>query len=111
MVPMKYELVGEEDYALKIRIAGAGDYVVESGTYATEEPRKGALTPAQETELIDAVKALGLPREHPVPEGANAFEAHLTVGRPGEEVEYAFWMGALEEDADLNKLIRLLEKL
>ena len=111
MVPMKYEVVGEEDYALKISIAGAGDYVVDSGTYTSQEPRKGELTPTQETELIDAVKALGLPRAHPMPEGATAFEAHLTIGRPGEEVEYAFWEGALEEDADLNKLIRLLEKL
>ncbi len=111
MVPMKYQLVGEEDYALRIGIEATGDYVVDSGTYATQEPRKGRLTQAQETELIGAIKTLGLPREHPMPQGAVAFEAHLTIGAPGEEIEYAFWMGALEEDRDLNTLIRLLERL
>ena len=111
MVPITYEVVGEEDYALRITVGSGGDYVVESGTYTSQEPRKGQLTDAQESDLIGAVKALGSPREHPMPEGATAFEAHLKIGATGEEVNYAFWEGALEEDEKLNKLIRMLEKL
>ena len=111
MVPIKYQVVGEEDYALKISIAGDGGYVVESGTYTSEEPRGGKLTPEQESQLVEAIRVLGLPREHPMPEGATAFEAQLTVGASGEEANYAFWEGALEEDAELNRLIRLLESL
>jgi len=111
MVPIRYEVVGEEDYSLRTTIGSDGAFVVESGSYTRQPPRKGQLSGDQEAGLIDAVKALGLPREHPMPEGATAFEAHLTIGEPGEEVNYAFWEGALEEDAELNSLIRLIEKL
>ena len=111
MVPIKYQVVGEEDYALRISIGGSGEYVIESGTYTSQPPRKGQLTGEQEDQLIGAIKALGLPREHPMPAGETAFEAQLSVGAPGEEVNYAFWEGALEEDGKLNALIRLLERL
>lgn len=111
MVPIKYQVVGEEDYALRISVGGNGEYVVESGTYTSHPPRKGELTGEQELELINAIQALGLPREHPMPEGAAAFEAQLTVGAEGEEANYVFWEGALEEDEKLNTLIRLLERL
>ena len=112
MVPISYEVVGEEDYALKISVAGDGGFVVESGGYyTTQEPRKGQLSEVQGTQLLAAIRALGLPREHPMPEGTTAFEAHLTVGAPGEEASYAFWEGALEEDAELNTLVRMLERL
>jgi hypothetical protein len=111
MVPINYQVTGEEDYALKIVIRDSGEYVVESGTYTSQSPRKGQLTAEQELQLIEAIKTLGLPREHPVPAGATAFEAQLTVGATGEEVNYLFWEGALEEDEKLNTLIRLLERL
>jgi len=35
----------------------------------------------------------------------------LTIGEEDEAVTYSFWEGALEEDARLNDLVRLLEKL
>ena len=111
MVPIEYRVVGEEDYALAISIDSHGEYVVESGTYTSEPPRKGQLDEAQEQGLIKAIKALGLPRAHPLPEGVTAFEAQLTVGGPGEEAHYVFWEGALEEDEKLRTLIRLLELL
>ena len=111
MVPILYQVVGEEDYALKISIDGSGEYVVESGSYTSQPPRKGQLTEDQEVQLINAVKVLGLPREHPMPKGASAFEAQLTIGAAGEEASYVFWEGALEEDEKLNALIRLLERL
>jgi hypothetical protein len=111
MVPITYQVVGEEDYALKISVAGNGDFVVESETYTTQEPRRGRLSEAQGEALLAAIEALGLPREHPLPEGATAFEAQLTVGAPGHEANYVFWEGALEDDPPLNALIRLLERL
>jgi hypothetical protein len=40
-----------------------------------------------------------------------AFEARLTVGEDDEAVTYPFWEGALEEDASLKNLVRLLEML
>lgn len=111
MIPILFQVVGEEDYALKIRVESDGAYVVESGTYSSSPPRKGQLTGRQEQQLSDAIEALGTPRPHPMPRGAGAFEAHLTVGAPGEETEYVFWEGALEEDAELAGLIRQLEML
>jgi hypothetical protein len=111
MVPIRYQVVGEEDYALKISIDENGQYVVESGTYTSQPPRKGSISDAQAQELVAAIKALGLPREHPMPVGTSAFEAQLTVGPPGDEANYVFWEGALEEDAKLNTLVRLLERL
>lgn len=111
MVPISYQVVGEEDYALKITIDDGGGYVIESGDYTSHPPRKGRLSVEQEQQLVDAIMALGLPREHPMPEGATAFEAQLTVGAKGQEAHYVFWEGALEEDVQLNFLIRLLERL
>lgn len=111
MVPIRYQVVGEEDYALVVTIDANGDYVVESGTYTSEAPRKGRLSEHQEQLLLAAIKDLGVPSEHPLPEGVDAFEAQLTVGPPGQQVNYVFWEGALEEDADLDTLVRLLEVL
>lgn len=111
MVPIKYQVVGEEDYALVITVDAQGRYVVESGSYTSQPPRKGALTEQQQEQLITAIKSLGLPREHPMPEGAEAFEAQLTVGEPGRQANYVFWEGALEEDEKLRNLIRQLELL
>jgi hypothetical protein len=111
MVPIRYQVVGEEDYALVITIDGSGDYVVESGSYTSQPPRKGRLSEQQQGQLVAAIKALGLPREHPLPEGVEAFEAQLTVGPPGQQVNYVFWEGALEEDTELETLVRLLEVL
>jgi hypothetical protein len=111
MTPITYQVVGEEDYALKIRIDHDGQYVVDSGTYTTQPPRKGRLDDAQQQQLLDALRTLGIPRSHPVPEGGHAFEAQLTVGEPGHEANYFFWEGALEEDPPLNSLVRLIERL
>lgn len=111
MVPISYQVVGEEDYAYRVSIDADGAFVVENETYTSQEPRKGALTEAQSEELLAAIGALGLPREHPMPAGATAFEAQLTVGAPGHEAHYVFWEGALESDQPLNALIRRLERL
>ena len=111
MYSIKYNVVGEEDYAFEVKINSTGEYVVNSGTYTTEPPRKGTLTEEQEVDLLAAIKALGIPKEHPVPQGGHAFEAHLTIGEEDEAVTYSFWEGSLEEDPKLNGLVRLLEKL
>lgn len=111
MIPIKFQVVGEEDYALDIEIGSDGRYVINSGTYTTEKPRSGKLSDEQAAELLAAIEALGIPAEHPMPEGGTAFQAHLTVGAEGEEAHYPFWEGALEEDAKLRTLVRLLEAL
>jgi hypothetical protein len=112
MVPIKYQVVGEEDYAFVVEIDATGAYVVHSGTYTSQPPRSGSLTSTQEEALLAAIEALGIPGEHPMPEGAAAaFEAKLIVGEQGKAVTYPFWEGALEEDAKLNTLVRLLERL
>jgi hypothetical protein len=111
MIPISYQVVGEEDYAFQLAIDGNGDYQVTGGTYTSEPPRRGKLSTAQEEALAAAVKALGVPREHPMPEGGAAFEACLTVGEGGQAMVYSFWEGALEEDTKLRTLVRLLETL
>jgi hypothetical protein len=111
MVPVKFQVVGEEDYAFAVEIDSAGEYVVNSGTYTTQPPRKGKLTDEQENELLAAIEELGIPSAHPMPEGAGAFEAQLTIGEGGEAVTYPFWEGALAEDEKLKNLVRLLEML
>lgn len=110
MTPISYQVVGEEDYALKISIDSAGDFVVESGTYTSQAPRKGRLSDEQQQQLLEAVEKLGIPRAHPMPEGATAFEAELEIGAAGQTAKYVFWEGALETDEPLNTLVRLLEK-
>lgn len=111
MTPITYQVVGEEEYALKIAIDSDGGFSVDSGTYTTQPPRKGTLDDALQRQLVDAIETLGIPRAHPVPPGSTAFEAQLTVGGPGSEVNYKFWEGALEQDAPLNNLIRLIERI
>lgn len=111
MTPITYAVVGEEEYATRIAIDGDGSYHIDTGTYTTQAPRTGRLDEIQQQRLLDALRTLGTPRAHPLPEGATAFEAQLTVGHPGQETHYAFWEGALETDIPLNDLIRLLEKI
>jgi len=109
MKPLKFLVVGEEDYAFGVDIDSTGDYVVTSGAYATEPQRNGSLTEAQMTELVNVIDDLGIPEPHPLPEGAKAFEAKLTIGEGDDAVTYPFWEGAMEEDEKLRRLIRLLE--
>jgi hypothetical protein len=111
MLPIKYQVVGEEDYAFVMTISGTGEYEIISGTYTSQPPRTGILTEVQENEILAAIDALGIPEEHPMPPGGKAFQAHLTIGEEDKAVTYTFWEGALEEDAKLNDLIRLLEML
>ncbi len=112
MQPIKYQVVGEEDYAFVISIDRDGDYRISSGTYTSEPPRSGRLTPDQENDLIEAIHALGIPAEHPMPEGAaDAFQARLVIGEGDDAIVYPFWEGALEEDPRLQNLVRLLELL
>ena len=112
MKPIKYQVVGEEDYAFVIEIHTNGDYSVSSGTYTSDPPRAGKLSSDQEQALADAIHDLGIPDAHPMPEGAaDAFKAKLVIGEGSEAIEYPFWEGALEEDSRLLKLVRLLEVL
>ena len=111
MIPIKFQVVGEEDYVFEVTIRESGEYQVVSGTYTSEPPRKGTLTSEQEEKLRSAIESFGVPESHPMPEGGEAFEAHLTIGAEGEAVQYVFWEGAMEEDEKLKTLVRLLEML
>lgn len=111
MLPIKYQVVGEEDYAFVVEINESGEYFVSSGTYTTERPRKGALSKEQQEELLGAIEALGRPKAYPMPEGGEAFEARLTIGHKTGAVSYPFWEGALATDTKLKDLVRLLETL
>jgi len=112
MQPIKYQVVGEEDYAFVITINSSGEYSISSGTYTSEPPRSGKLTREQEQALVNSIHTLGIPDEHPMPEGAaDAFEAKLIIGEGSDAVTYSFWEGALEEDSKLQNLVRLLELL
>ena len=111
MVPIKYQVVGEEEYAFRLEIDSQGTYSVDTGTYTTQKPRSGKLTPQQTADLMAAVKALGIPDAHPMPSGVEAFASRLEIGEGGDALVYPFWEGALEEDPKLRSLVRLLEVL
>lgn len=111
MLPIRYEVVGEEDYAFVVEINESGEYFVSSGTYTTERPRKGRLSEDQQQQLLGAIEALGTPKAYPMPEGGEAFEARLTIGHKPGATTYPFWEGALATDAKLKGLVRLLETL
>jgi len=112
MQPIKYQVVGEEDYAFVISVNHRGEFSISSGTYTSDPPRSGMLTPEQENAIEEAIHALGIPEEHPMPEGAaDAFEARLIIGEGSDAVVYPFWEGALEQDSKLQNLVRLLELL
>jgi hypothetical protein len=109
MIPIHYQVTGEEEYSFRIEIDGDGNYTVHTGTYTTQKPRSGKLTAEQESELQQAVSSLGSFSEHPKPGGGQAFQAKLAVGEGEQQMVYRFWEGALEEDEKLASLIRQLE--
>lgn len=111
MVPIKYQVVGEEEYAFRLEINDLGEFVIDTGTYTTQKRRSGSLTAQQRSDLVAAIKNLGIPGEHPMPAGAEAFQSKLEIGEEGDTLVYPFWEGALEEDPKLRALIRMLEVL
>ena len=64
MLPIKYQVVGEEGYAFEVKISGTGEYEVNSGTYTSQPPKTDILTEEQEVELLTAIKALGIPSNY-----------------------------------------------
>ncbi|MCU7924756.1 MAG: hypothetical protein KZQ88_18890 [Candidatus Thiodiazotropha sp. (ex Dulcina madagascariensis)] len=111
MIPIKYQVTGEEEYSFCLEIDRSGNFTVHTGTYTTQKPRAGKLTSHQEAELMSRIERLGVLEEHPMPVGGSAFQAELVMGEGGSQVVYSFWEGALEEDQRLKSLVRLLEVL
>lgn len=109
MIPINYQVTGEEEYSFRIEIGENGDYTVHTGTYTTQKPRSGKLSARQESELQNAVESLNSFSEHPKPGDGQAFQAKLVVGEGERQIVYSFWEGALEEDEKLAALVRLLE--
>ncbi|MCU7817120.1 MAG: hypothetical protein KZQ89_15990 [Candidatus Thiodiazotropha sp. (ex Lucinoma kastoroae)] len=111
MIPINYQVTGEEEYSFRLEIDRLGNYTVHTGTYTTQKPRTGQLSPPQESALQAAIEALGSLKEHPRPSDGNAFQAKLVLGEGEQQVDYSFWEGAMEEDQQLESLVRLLEVL
>jgi hypothetical protein len=112
MKAIHYEVTGEEEYSFDITIDKQGEFHIRSGTYASDRPRSGQLTPDQEQAMLAALDELGVPADHPMPKGSSeAFQAQLVIGEGEDAHTYPFWEGALEEDSKLLKLVRLLETL
>jgi hypothetical protein len=109
MIPINYQVTGEEEYSFHIEIDGDGNYTVHTGTYATQKPRSGKLTAHQISELENAVASFDAVTEHPKPLEGQAFEATLVVGEGEQRILYRFWEGVLEEDEKLALLVRQLE--
>lgn len=109
MIPINYQVTGEEEYSFHIEIDGEGNYTVHTGTYTTQKPRSGQLTTHQVCEIEDAVASLGPFTEHPKPGEGQAFQAKLVIGEGAQRIVYSFWEGALEEDEKLASLVRQLE--
>jgi hypothetical protein len=109
MIPIDYQVTGEEEYSFRIEIDGNGNYTVHTGTYTTQKPRTGKLTGLQESELQDAVESLKSIKVHSKPGGGEAFQAKLVVGEGEQQLVYSFWEGALEQDEKLAALVRQLE--
>jgi hypothetical protein len=112
MQPIRYEVVGQDDFMLEIRIRADGSYQVNAGDYTSHAPRKGVLDRERAASIEAALASLGEPREHRAPEGAEGFMAVLVVGEPTARPRvYRFWEGALDEEPDLRALVRQLELL
>ncbi|WP_316365178.1 hypothetical protein [Candidatus Thiodiazotropha sp. CDECU1] len=109
MIPINYQVTGEEEYSFHIEIDENGNYTVHTGTYTTQKPRTGTLTADQESALRHALGSLSSLTEHPKPGDGQAFQAKLVVGEGEQQIVYTFWEGALEEDEQLASLVRQLE--
>ncbi|MES9993366.1 MAG: hypothetical protein ABW098_15560 [Candidatus Thiodiazotropha sp.] len=109
MIPINYQVTGEEEYSFHIEIDNNGNYIVHTGTYTTQKPRAGKLTGEQEAKLQNAVESLGEISDHPQPGSGQPFQAKLVVGEGNKQVVYTFWEGLLEEDKRLSALVRMLE--
>ena len=108
-LPLSYRVVGQDDYMLEISVSTTGAYRVNGGDYTSHEPRGGTLSPPQLMHLLNLADRLGPAREHPGPEGATGFMAELIDGAGEAARCFRFWEGALDEEPDLDALVRALE--
>ena len=60
MIPVIYQVVGEEDFGFRVDIDASGDYLISGGTYTSQPPRRGGLSGKQQQALQDAIQALGV---------------------------------------------------
>jgi hypothetical protein len=108
---IQYQVVGQDDYMLRIDVGDDGSFVIDYGDYTSHKPTRGQVNDDKAKELLKALNELGEPREHSPPDGATGFVANLTIGDGRSVRHYRFWEGALDADPDLRRLVRALEVL
>lgn len=106
-----YRVVGQDDYMLDINVSEDGGFVIDAGDFTSHKPTHGNLDPEHAKRLNAALAQLGEPREHSAPADAVGFVAELTLGNGPTVRHYRFWEGALDDDPDLKRLVRVLETL
>ncbi|KXX65441.1 hypothetical protein [Marichromatium gracile] len=109
--PLHYRMIGQDDYAVEIRIDATGDYCIENGDYTSHAPRRGCLDETQRARLQRLTSALGAPDERPAPTDTSGFIVELSIGEGATQRRYRVWEGALAEDPELEALVRALEVL
>jgi hypothetical protein len=106
---IKYQVVGQDDYMLIIRIEPDGQFVVDSGDYTSRRPRRGRLDARRQAAIEALVDQLGPVTDQTAPEETSGFVAELTIGTDGGERRYRFWEGAIASRPDIEALVRALE--
>jgi hypothetical protein len=109
--PLHYQVVGQDDYMLEIRVSVDGEYLVNSGDYTSHTPRRGTLDKHQRARLTAALEGLVDARDYPAPEGAIGFVAELALGEGPQTRRLRFWEGALDEAPALSAAVRAIETL
>jgi hypothetical protein len=109
MPSVHYQVVGQDDYMLIIRLEPDGRFVVDSGDYTSHKPRRGQLDPRRQAAIADLVDQLGPVIDDTAPDGTSGFIAELTIDRGADERRYRFWEGALAARPDIEAVVRALE--
>lgn len=108
---IRYRVLGQYDYMLKIDIEPDGTLVVERGDYTSHAPYRGSLDQEQRQRLCTALDALGDLDAPSAPTDAAGFMAELTIGEGPHQRRLRFWEGALNEQPPLQTLVRALALL
>ncbi|ESQ15131.1 MAG: hypothetical protein N838_09600 [Thiohalocapsa sp. PB-PSB1] len=108
---IRYRVVGQDDYMLNIDVEPDGHFAIDYGDYTSHKPAQGIIDKTHGERLTAALQALGDSAEYPAPDGATGFMAELTVGEGQTMRHFRFWEGALQQQPELQAVVRALEVL